>query len=114
MISARRLLAAVLLAVVDLNDLSARMVARFNDTDSGQAQWVNNERLLFGTVDKTAGRRDVRFVPGLYAVDRDGKHFRQLALRRNEFFRSPDDNREPLPRPTYMLEQAGAQDTDAS
>ena len=100
------------LAVVDLNDLSAKMVAQFSDTDIGRAQWVNNERLLFSTVDKSAGRRDVRYAPGLFAVDRDGKHFRQLALRRDPFLRSGDDTRELLPWHTFMLQQAGAQASD--
>ncbi|MTV37467.1 prolyl oligopeptidase family serine peptidase [Duganella radicis] len=100
------------LAVVELDTLKATMVAQFSDTDIGRAQWVNNERLMFSTVDKASGQRDQRYAPGLYVVDRDGKHFRQLALRRNEFIRSSDDNREKLPWHTYMLDQAGAQDSD--
>jgi len=100
------------LAVVDLNDLSAHMVAQFNDTDIGQAHWVNNERLLFSTVDKSVGRRDVRFGPGLFVVERDGKRFRQLAKRNNPFFQSGDGGRELLPWHTFMLDQPGAQDSD--
>ncbi|NVM78050.1 dipeptidyl aminopeptidase/acylaminoacyl peptidase [Duganella sp. SG902] len=100
------------LAVVELETLKATMVAQFSDTDIGQAQWVNNERLMFSTMDKAKGRRDQRYAPGLYVVDRDGKHYRQLALRRDEFLRSSDDNRELLPWHTYMLDQPGAQDSD--
>ncbi|WP_445231708.1 alpha/beta fold hydrolase [Duganella rhizosphaerae] len=98
------------LAVVDLSDLSAHMVAQFADTDIGRAHWVNNERLLFSTVDKTVAQRDVRFGPGLFAVDRDGKRFRQLAKRNNPFFQSGDSGRDMLPWHTFMLDQAGAQD----
>ena len=100
------------LAVVELDTLKATMVAQFSDTDIGKAQWVNNERLMFSTTDKARGQRDLRYAPGLYVVDRDGKHYRQLALRRNEFLRSSDDNRELLPWHTFMLDQAGAQDSD--
>ncbi|MYM69909.1 prolyl oligopeptidase family serine peptidase [Pseudoduganella sp. FT55W] len=100
------------LAVVELDTLKATMVAQFSDTDIGRAQWVNNERLMFSTTDKTRGQRDLRYAPGLYVVDRDGKHYRQLALRRNEFLRSSDDNRDLLPWHTFMLDQAGAQDSD--
>jgi dipeptidyl aminopeptidase/acylaminoacyl peptidase len=102
------------LAVVDLNDMSARIVAQFGDTDIGQAHWVNNQRLLFSTVDKSAGRRDVRYGPGLFAVDHDGKRYRQLAVRRNNFVRNGDDvGRELLPWHTFMLDQDGAQDSDS-
>jgi dipeptidyl aminopeptidase/acylaminoacyl peptidase len=100
------------LAVVELDTLKATMVAQFSDTDIGKAQWVNNERLMFSTADKASGQRDLRYAPGLYVVDRDGKHFRQLALRRNEFIRSNDDNRDLLPWHTFMLDQHGAQNSD--
>jgi len=100
------------LAVVDLSTLNAVMVAQFNDTDIGRAQWLNNERLLYSTVDKSVGRRDARYAPGLFVVDRDGKHFRQLAERRGSFVRNGQDSAELLPWHTYMLDQAGAQDSD--
>ncbi|WP_199539639.1 S9 family peptidase [Duganella sp. BJB476] len=100
------------LAVVDLSDMSAHMVAQFRDTDIGRAQWVNNERLLFSTVDKSVARRDVRFGPGLFAVDRDGKRFRQLARRNTPFIQSGDSGRDMLPWHTFMLDQAGAQDSE--
>ncbi|MEO5935503.1 MAG: alpha/beta fold hydrolase, partial [Duganella sp.] len=97
------------LAVVDLSDLSARMVAQFPDTDIGQARWVNNERLLFSTTDKASGQRDLRFGPGLFAVNRDGKGFRQLAMRNSPFVTNGNDNVEMLPWHTYMLNQDGPQ-----
>ena len=61
------------LAVVDLGDMSARMVAQFSDTDIGQARWVNNERLMFSTTDKASGQRDpVSYthltLPTIYSV----------------------------------------------
>ncbi|MRW92404.1 prolyl oligopeptidase family serine peptidase [Duganella sp. FT80W] len=100
------------LAVVDLDTMQANMVAQFNDTDIGKAQWVNNDRLLYSTADKSTGQRDVRYAPGLFVVDRDGKHYKQLALRRNQFVRNGEDNNDLLPWHTYMLDQAGAQDSE--
>jgi dipeptidyl aminopeptidase/acylaminoacyl peptidase len=101
------------LAVVDLADMSAQMVAQFNDTDIGQARWVNNDRLLFSTVDKALGRRDARFAPGIFAVNRNGKQFRQLAKRNEQFLRNGDDLvAEMLPWHTYMLDQDGPQNSE--
>ncbi|MYM23458.1 prolyl oligopeptidase family serine peptidase [Duganella sp. FT135W] len=101
------------LAVVELDTLKATMVAQFSDTDIGQAQWVNNQRLMFSTTDKASGQRDMRYGPGLFVVERDGKRFRQLAMRRNAFIRNgSDDNREMLPWHTFMLDEPGAQDSD--
>ncbi|WP_373989160.1 prolyl oligopeptidase family serine peptidase [Duganella sp. BuS-21] len=100
------------LAVVELDTLKATMVAQFTDTDIGKAQWVNNERLMFSTADKARGQRDLRYAPGLYVVNRDGKQYRQLALRRNEFLRSSDDQRDLLPWHTFMLDEVGAQNSD--
>jgi dipeptidyl aminopeptidase/acylaminoacyl peptidase len=100
------------LAVVELDTLKATMVAQFSDTDIGKAQWVNNERLMFSTADKASGQRDQRYAPGLFVVGRNGKQFRQLAKRNEQFFRRGDDNRELLPWNTYMLDEDGAQDSD--
>src|SRR5471032_767060 len=66
------------LAVVDLSDLSVTSVGQFNDTDINQVHWINNERLLFNTHDKSVGQGDAHYGPGLFAVNRDGKMFRQL------------------------------------
>ncbi|KQQ47774.1 dipeptidyl aminopeptidase [Duganella sp. Leaf126] len=99
------------LAVVDLADMQAQMVAQFADTDIGEARWVNNDRLVFSTVDKSLGRRDVRFAPGIFAVNRNGKQFRQLAMRNNQFVRDGNAT-EMLPWHTYMMDQDGPQDSD--
>nr|WP_315222313.1 alpha/beta fold hydrolase [uncultured Duganella sp.] len=96
------------LAVVDLGDMSAHMVAQFSDTDIGEARWVNNERLIFSTTDKTTGQRDLRFGPGLFAANRDGKGFRQLAKRNSPFVTDGSGN-EMLPWHTFMLDQDGPQ-----
>jgi dipeptidyl aminopeptidase/acylaminoacyl peptidase len=99
------------LAVVDLEAGSAQVVASFQDTDVGQFAWVNDERLLFDTADYQSGQGDQRYAPGLYAVNRDGKQFRQLASRSGETPSGLAASR-VLPWHTYMLGQRGAQNSE--
>ncbi len=101
-----------MLAVVDLATMAIKVVGNFGDADVGAFSWVNNQRLLFTSADKQVGRGDAMFAPGLYAVNRDGSAFRQLAARRNNFVQDAN-RRELLPWNTYMLGQSGAQNTDA-
>ncbi|WP_426189686.1 alpha/beta hydrolase family protein [Massilia sp. DWR3-1-1] len=100
-----------MLAVVDLSSMAIKVVANFGDTDIGQFAWVNNERLLFTSADKQLGDGDIDFAPGLYAVNRDGSYFRQLAERRDHFVRERS-MRELLPWHTFMLSQPGAQNSE--
>lgn len=100
------------LAVVDLVNTSAKSVAVFKDTDVGRFAWISDERLLFDTSDKQIGAGGRRYGPGLYAVNRDGQGFRQLARHSNPFIRSADDDQKLLPWHTFMLDADGAQDSD--
>ena len=101
------------LAVIDLSDMRVHLAARLEDTDIGHVQWVNNERLLFTTVDKSVavGSFD-DYLPGLFAVDRDGKNYRQLAERRSAWLRNGSDDQNMLSWRTFMLGQTGTQDSD--
>ncbi|WP_229498874.1 alpha/beta hydrolase family protein [Pseudoduganella ginsengisoli] len=100
------------LAVVDLVNTTAASVAIFKDADVGNFAWISDERLLFDTTDKQIGQRELRYGPGLYAVNRDGQSFRQLARHNNPFFRFGDDVKDLLPWHTFMLDQDGAQDSE--
>ncbi|TWI66108.1 dipeptidyl aminopeptidase/acylaminoacyl peptidase [Pseudoduganella lurida] len=99
------------LGVVDLATLQVAAVAAFSDADIGNFRWISDERLLFDVTDKDVAHGDVQSAPGLFAVDRDGRNFRQLAQRRNNFITNAAVAR-MLPWHTYMLPQAGAQDGD--
>ncbi|WP_256078005.1 S9 family peptidase [Massilia sp. YIM B04103] len=99
------------LVVVDLSQISVQLVARFADADVDHVQWVNEDRLLFDTIDKRIGVGDRRFAPGMFAVDRDGKNFRQL-VNRNANFIQPSGAARLLPWHTYMMGQRGAQNSD--
>ncbi|GGX91927.1 alpha/beta hydrolase family protein [Pseudoduganella dura] len=98
--------------MVDLATLEATIVASFSDGDIGNFQWVSDKRLLFDSTDKNRAPGEVNAAPGLFAVDRDGRHYRQLAERRGSWVRNGDAER-LLPWYTYMLPQPGAQDSDA-
>ena len=67
------------LSVVKLDDLGVTVVAMFGDADVGYFEWVNNERLVFNGSDTRVTHSDEQHPPGLFAVNRDGKGFRQLS-----------------------------------
>lgn len=93
------------LAVVDLDTKVMKMVAGYKDADIGRFQWVNDDRLVFDVRDSTQTAADQDDGPGLFAVDRDGSHFIQLASR---------NARQAGPQPwnTFMMSRPGSQDSD--
>jgi dipeptidyl aminopeptidase/acylaminoacyl peptidase len=104
------------LAVVTLGDNKVLAVGNFSDADIGQFEWVNDDRLVFTATDRSVGQGDVRYAPGLYAINRDGSKFRQLASRSGKPFITVGmgalGNRELLPWNTYLLGQRNAQDSE--
>jgi dipeptidyl aminopeptidase/acylaminoacyl peptidase len=100
------------LVVVELATSKAQAVAAFSDADVGGFQWVNDNRLLFNSTDNELGVGEMNAAPGLFAVDRDGRNFRQLAQRRANFITTPAIA-QMLPWHTYMLSQRGPQDSDS-
>jgi dipeptidyl aminopeptidase/acylaminoacyl peptidase len=61
-------------------------VAQFNDGDVWHVQWVNEDRLVFGVLDLSDGSGRPNGAPGLFAVNADGSHFRQLVRRMGKPF----------------------------
>jgi dipeptidyl aminopeptidase/acylaminoacyl peptidase len=103
------------LVVIELDDLKLRPVAHFNDLDVGGFEWVNSGRLIFDTRDKSQVPGERRRGAGLFAVDQDGAHFRQLA---DTSFAPPSTTGTMIkhntqPWNTYLLAQSGAQDSAA-
>ncbi|MRW92405.1 prolyl oligopeptidase family serine peptidase [Duganella sp. FT80W] len=104
-----------MLGVVDLTTNAVKAVGNFSDADIGQYAWVNDNRLVFTATDKDLAPGDMRYAPGLYAINRDGTGFRQLAMRSGKPFvtnGSTLTSRELLPWHTYLTGQDGAQDSD--
>jgi dipeptidyl aminopeptidase/acylaminoacyl peptidase len=104
-----------MLGVVDLTTNGVKVVGNFSDADIGRYMWVNDERLVFTATDRDLAEGDVRYAPGLYAINRDGTAFRQLAMRAGQPFvtnGSSLKSRELLPWHTYLMNQRGAQDSE--
>ena len=103
------------LAVIDLATDQAKGVAAFSDVDIDDFQWVNNDRLLFDTIDRELPVGQLDRAPGMYAVNRDGANMMQLVLRKHEESMGRIEsklNRVMLPYNTYMRAQSGPQDSD--
>lgn len=66
------------LVVIETETLVAKAIAAPTDSDISQFSWVNDERLLFTVRDRESAPGDLRFIPGLFAVQRDGSGFRKL------------------------------------
>jgi len=98
------------LAVVDLANNGIKVVAQFDDVDVGEVEWVNPERLVLSTRDYQTAPGERRYAPGLYAVNRDGSDFRQLAERSFAPNLSTSVYK-PLPWHTWLTGQRGAQDS---
>ncbi|MES2018630.1 MAG: alpha/beta fold hydrolase [Pseudomonadota bacterium] len=94
------------LAVFDLIAGSAAVVAGFPDTDIGDFMWVNDNRLVFDTVDKRLTRSVTERAPGLYAINRDGKELRQLVARHGE------GTGRVLAYNNYLIANKGPQESD--
>jgi len=101
------------LGVLELDSGKIAIVGSFADADIGNFAWVNDERLTFSTTDRQLGEGDRTYGPGLYAINRDGKDFRQLVKRANNFITVSDGiSHDVLPWNTFLLGQNAGQNSD--
>lgn len=103
------------LVVIDLQAKTGKLVAGYNDVDIQQFTWVNDERLVFNVTDHAVAPGAQDMAAGLYAVNRDGSKLRQLADRRDAFISEGISRmgRKMLPWHTFLMDQHGAQNSDA-
>ena len=104
------------LVVVDLDTRNAQLVAGYADADIRAFQWVNDERLVFDVTDRLAAPGERRYAAGLYGVNRDGRNMVQLVERRGDLFNKQTGSnieKRILPWHTFMLDQAGAEDSES-
>jgi dipeptidyl aminopeptidase/acylaminoacyl peptidase len=99
------------LAVYEIATGKANIVASFDDANVNRVQWVNDDRLLYDSSEPEKGYGQMRYAPGLFAVNRDGTQFRRLAERNNPFVRQSGSEK-LLPWHTYMMPQAGPQNSE--
>ncbi|WP_426173062.1 hypothetical protein [Massilia sp. TWR1-2-2] len=88
--------------MIDLDTKLGTPVAEYTDTDIGQFQWVNENRLVYNLRDTTEASGFAEEGPGLFAVNRDGTERIQLAAR-IRFGRAPQ------PWNTFLIGQPGSQ-----
>lgn len=69
----------VMLTVLDVETLKPTIVVRNPSLDVAYFSWINSKRLVFGLTDNNLSTRDIDSTDGIFAVDRDGKNYRQLA-----------------------------------
>lgn len=104
------------LTVVDMDNRQTHDTASFRDVDISEFQWVNDQRLAFTTVDRQLALGDRRFNPGLYAVNYDGSHLKQLASRKagiDQIDLTPSSRRKQLRWNSWLADDPGAQNTDS-
>ena len=68
------------LVVVDLTTRKTLIVTNFRDQDVVGPLWVSERRLIFSVADFARGSGD-QDGGGIFAIDRDGTAYRQIALR---------------------------------
>lgn len=103
------------LVVIDLQAITAKLVAGYNDADILQFTWVNENRLVFNVTDNQVGPGGQTMAAGLFAVNRDGGSLRQLAHRRGKSFVTEGGSHlksKILPWHTYLMDGRGAQNAD--
>lgn len=95
------------LAIIDLQTRSAKVVAEYGDSDIGNFQWVNNNRLVYDLRDSTRASGEVDRGPGLYAINRDGSAQIKLAS-----LSGYEKMQAPQPWNTFLMDDPGSQDSD--
>lgn len=99
------------LAVIDLASNTLQVVAQFDDRDVASFIWINDNRLVFDSTDKTTAPGDRRYGPGLFAVNRDGSDTRQL-VRLSGALVGERGNQNMLSAYHYLTDQNGPQNSE--
>ena len=92
-----------MLSVLDLETMTPFPLYAAESDDVQSFFWVNNDRLAFTLGDLDAPQADVDAGPGLFAVNRDGKNFRQLVERQRSWLKNGNDQRSLQPWNTMPL-----------
>ena len=100
------------LAVMELDTLAIKVIAQFQDADIDYFEWVNDHRLVFNTYDAKETWADDQYAPGLFAINRDGSNFLQLADTRDPVDGFHRTNKQHLDWNHFLLRQPGKQDSD--
>ena len=67
------------LVVLDLESMRPTALASFSNADVASYNWVNNQRIVYSAGFHDVAQGDLRYYPGLFAVNRDGTERIELA-----------------------------------
>jgi len=95
------------LVLMDLATNKLSLLASYADADVRTFDWINDHRLVFDLVDLQEPVGQHQFAGGLFGVDTDGSHVRQLVSRQWEFREQRGDRRPLLPWYTRLLRPVG-------
>ena len=89
----------VRLITLDVKTMKAAVLAQFDHDDVDNVQWIGNHRLVYQLDDHQAasGDREKAWGSGLWAVNADGSHSRQLIARNGTNFVQSSSHVELLP-----------------
>jgi dipeptidyl aminopeptidase/acylaminoacyl peptidase len=91
------------LLALDLRTMVPSVVVSSETADIESFEWVNDKRLVFSLTDRQVAAGDLREAPGLFAINVDGTHSRQLVERRYPNLIRSGDSEELLPWNTWLL-----------
>ncbi len=100
------------LAVFDIASNKLTVVGQLGRLDVSRFEWVNNDRLVFDSTDKSVNPGDAQYAPGLFAVNRDGTQFRQLVHIHGDFVTERRMANKILPWNHFLVHEVGAQNSD--
>ncbi len=89
----------VRLITLDVKTMKAAVLAQYDHDDVDDVHWISNNRLVYELDDHwaAAGDRDKVWGSGLWAVNADGSHSRQLIARNDTNFVQSSSHTELLP-----------------
>lgn len=95
--------ARVRLAILDLRTMTPSVLVASDTADIESFEWVDDKRLVYTLTDRQVALDDLHEAPGLFAVNVDGSHSRQLVERRYPSFIRSGEVEPLLPWNTWLL-----------
>ena len=103
------------LITLDVKSMKASVLAQYDHDDVDEVHWISNNRLVYELDDHqaAAGDRDKAWGSGLWAVNVDGSHSRQLIARNDTNFIQSSSHTELLPfYASYIAPVDSSHDSD--
>jgi dipeptidyl aminopeptidase/acylaminoacyl peptidase len=76
----------VQLIVIDVAQLTVKVIASYTDSDVTMYHWVNDDRLVGAATEGDSAPGEMSFGSAMFAVDKDGDNYRRLGAGAGAFF----------------------------